>query len=404
MRRGRARKLHMHQSELDRFRHWVMADPALQAQLATIEIPDAFVAAAGAIAAQAGIALTPESLRAGLAPDPLGLEQWHPAPIATGSWPPLAWLPCRAMPIGDALEIDWAHFAGLPLTAPFFEDTLRRVTARPFNRLFRTRTRLSDFVAQSQADDAPAPDGFIFHMSRCGSTLVSQALGGLPGALSVSEAPALDALVQYLALHAELPEAWQDAALRAMVAALCRPRAGEHRRFVKLDSWHILALPRFRRAFPDTPWIFLHRDGSEVLVSQMRMRGIQTLPDIMPPGLYGLGDTSAMPQEEVCARVLARLCAAALAGRDAMGRMLSYAALPDAIVAQIVPHFGLVLDDADRAALDQATQRNAKQPDLTFRPDAASKRDAATPAIREAARRYLDPVVAALDAVSPARS
>jgi hypothetical protein len=52
-----------------------------------------------------------------------------------------------------------------------------------------------------------------------------------------------------------------------MVAALGQARAGETRLFLKLDCWHMRDLPLFRRAFPNTPWVFLYRDPVEVLVS-----------------------------------------------------------------------------------------------------------------------------------------
>ncbi len=98
-----------------------------------------------------------------------------------------------------------------------------------------------------------------------------------------------------------------------MVAAFGRKRSGRERHYVvKLDCWHTLALPLFRRAFPDVPWVFLYRDPVEVLVSQMRQRGMQMVPQYLPPGFYGIADTDATMDEDYCARVLGVICRAAL--------------------------------------------------------------------------------------------
>ena len=57
------------------------------------------------------------------------------------------------------------------------------------------------------------------------------------------------------------------ALLRAMIAAFTGRLGGENRHcVVKLDSWHVLALPLFRRAFPQVPWVFLYRDPIDVMV------------------------------------------------------------------------------------------------------------------------------------------
>ena len=85
-----------------------------------------------------------------------------------------------------------------------------------------------------------------------------------------------------------------------MVAAFGRRRGGRERHyFIKLDSWHTLALPLFRRAFPSVPWVFLYRDPVEVLVSQMRQRGAQTVAEIIPPSFYGIDGSDGHAQRGI---------------------------------------------------------------------------------------------------------
>ena len=49
---------------------------------------------------------------------------------------------------------------------------------------------MSDLLDQAAAEPGIDPTGFIFHLARCGSTLVSQMLAALPEHIVLSEAPA----------------------------------------------------------------------------------------------------------------------------------------------------------------------------------------------------------------------
>ena len=101
------------------------------------------------------------------------------------------------------------------------------------------------------------PAGFIFHMSRCGSTLVAQMLAALPENRVLSEPTAINAVIRAALLDARIPRATLVDWLRTVVGLLGCPLEGESRYFVKLDCWHVLALPLIVEAFPETPWIFL---------------------------------------------------------------------------------------------------------------------------------------------------
>jgi hypothetical protein len=176
----------------------------------------------------------------------------------------------------------------------------------------------------------PEPAGFVFHLSRCGSTLVSQMLGRCRPAWCCRAGGAR---------HHAPRAAWRGDGgsdlLRGLVGALGRPRAaGERRLFVKLDSWQIHALPLLRRAFPDVPWIFLLRDPLEVLVSHRRQRGAQMIPGVLTPAAAGLDLATAAGMEATAyaAHVLARACAAARDGLSLGGGLLvHYEELPGAV-------------------------------------------------------------------------
>jgi hypothetical protein len=100
---------------------------------------------------------------------------------------------------------------------------------------------------------------------------VAQMLASLDHNVVVSEAAPIDAVVRARDARPDLSDDEHGRWLKWMVGALGRLRCGDEANyFIKLDSWHTLALPLFRRVVPDVPWIFLYRDPVEVLVSQLR--------------------------------------------------------------------------------------------------------------------------------------
>ena len=382
-----------------RFAALVMADEALAARLTAIEDGAAFIAEAIRGAQAHNIALDEESLLGSAQPDLLGLARWSAPPFAGSALPPRDWLPIAVAARSGAIFVDWARFGPQPLRVSFYEEAVRRALSLPFNRAFRYRTGLHDLVAQAEPAESLKPSGFIFHMSRCGSTLAAQMLAALSDSIVISEAAPIDAVVQ---LGRGLSEGDAVRALRAMVGAFGRKRGGRERRYViKLDCWHTLALPLFRRAFPDVPWVFLYRDPVEVLVSQIRQRGMQMVPQFLPPGFYGI-DAEGAPDEDYCARVLGAICRAVVDHHDmGGGLMLNYRQLPDAVGTAMLPHFGICCGEDERQRMRQVARQDAKSPSLSFAGDTAAKQRAATATIRRAAERHLGEIYHRLEALSP---
>jgi len=387
---------------MQRFAAVVMADPALAARLAAIEDGVAFIEQATRSAKAHGIVLPEADLLNAAQPDLLGLARWSQAPLTGSRLPPRDWLPIGITADSGAIDVDWARFGAEPLRAFFYEEAVRRALRLPFNRAFRYRTGLQDLVAQADGTESLQPNGFIFHMSRCGSTLAAQMLAALADSIVISEAAPLDAVVQH-ARSLSGDDAVQ--ALRAIVAAFGRKRSGRERRYViKLDCWHTLALPLFRRAFPEVPWVFLYRDPVEVLVSQMRERGMQTVPQFLPPGFYGIAADESMTQEDYCARVLGAICRAITDHRDVGGGLiLNYRQLPDAVWTALLPHFGMSCGEKERQSMRQAARQNAKSPGLPFAGDTEAKQRAATDTIRRAADRHLGETYNRLETLSAHR-
>lgn len=305
--------------------------------------------------------------------------------------PPAGWLPVAVLPDEDA--VDWAFFGARRLEESFFGESVPKVWSAPLNRLLRLRTPLSALEGLA----GPTPDGLVFHMSRCGSTLLGRMLGAPEGATVLSEAAPIDHVVR-----GDLPWGRKVALLRGVVAALGRARgAGDARLFLKLDCWHALAFDLFREAFPDTPWLHLYRTPAEVMVSHARSPGMQMVPQVVAPAVFGLAQP-ATPDADYQAAVLAAIGEAALAAfaADGAGLLVNYETLPGAVAGRVLPHFGWTLEAAESDAMTAAAAIDAKAPERAFRPDGAAKRAEVDPAIRAACAVRLDGLHARLEAAS----
>ena len=390
--------------DMSRLRARLAVDEALQHCLGPIEDDAAFLDALADVAGALDFRLSPDRLKAQMRADPEGPGRLAPPHEIADVRPSAAWLPVDVCATADGRRaVGWAYAGRRRLVEPFFEDSARVLQRRPFNRFCKLWTPLDGFLRAPESS-APEPTcleptGFIFHMSRCGSTLAAQMLAASPANVVISEAPPIDAVVQMAADAPNRAAAEAAALLKAMVGAYGQRRSGEERRFfIKLDSWHTLAMPLFRMAFPSTPWIFLYRDPVEVMVSQVRQRGVQMVPAFVPPKLYGLEAADWTRTESYCAQVLKAVCdpvPAAYAGGG--GRLVNYDQMPQAVFDTVLPHFGVACSGEERAQMDAAAQVDAKAPSFAFSSDMDSKQAAATPAILTACSAYLDPVYRRLE-------
>jgi hypothetical protein len=299
-------------------------------------------------------------------------------PDATGA----RWTPIRVSNDGSDI-VDWCRTDGIEFTDPFFDQSVLAALRDPFRLLFRRMTPMLDL-----ATSAPAglePSGFIFHLSRCGSTLVSQLFAALPSVLVMSEPGPVDSAMRTAPGAPRLDEATRARVLRGMVAALGQPGSSDHRHYVvKLDAWALLWLPRIRAAFPDTPWALVYRDPLEILVSQSQRIGYHMIPNALTPDELGIdasGITSESTLQEYGAAVLGRLLECAVAGMDdGPALLVDYRELPDAITMRVAPWFGIEIDDRSSDRLMALAGRDAKNEAIRFEPDTAAKRRSATPA------------------------
>ncbi|MDI3315056.1 MAG: hypothetical protein QJR12_12545 [Mycobacterium sp.] len=311
------------------------------------------------------------------------------------------WTPVRLDFSGPVPAVDWADLSAERFAEPFFDQTVVRWAAGPRARPL-VRTGLEALVA---LDGEPSlePAGIIFHLSRCGSTVVSRLLGTLPGVVVLAEPTPLNALLR--ALPGLEPDRAGGAAparlVRLLVRALGRCRHGDERRLVlKCSSWAIRRRVLLAAAFPDTPWVWVQRDPVRVLASLLAeppgWLGFQAAP-ALAARLFGLDPAAvaAMGRTEFAGRALGAMLEAALA--DPAGRLcVDHAELPAAVWNRVAPHFGLEIDPAALRQMIEESRLYAKDPGRRIFAGDDPKRRPITEAMREAARCFAEPGYRAL--------
>ncbi len=266
------------------------------------------------------------------------------------------WTPVRLDFSQPVPAVDWADLSDRRFVEPFFNQTVVRWASSPTAHPL-VRTGLNALAA---LDTEPSlqPAGMIFHLSRCGSTLVSRLLATLPGVIVLAEPAPLNAL---LGLDRNRID---DAALvelvRMVVRALGRVRFGDERHLVlKCSSWNIRRREIVAAAFPDTPWLWVQRDPERVISSLLAeppgWLGLQHAPD-RAINVFGFDPATApgMTAAEFAGRALRAMLEAAAA--DPQRRIcIDHADLPAAVWQTVAPHFGL---DVDAAAIDRMVEQS----------------------------------------------
>ena len=302
------------------------------------------------------------------------------------------WIPIRLYSEGGRLMTEWCCLRDLVFADPFFDMTIARACTHPFRAAFCYQTSADVLEERAVSRAGIPPAGLVLHASRCGSTLISQMLASSPANVVISEAAPVDSAIYAERLAPGISDERRISLLRAVVHALGQPRGGGERRyFLKLDCWHTLDLELIRRAFPETPWIFVYRDPVEILASL----GAAPAKWIVP-SLVSIHDLRFSPADyrgnstEYAARVLARIFESALEWSTRGGMLVNYRQLPGAMFSEVAAHFGCSWDADETKSMMAATAYHAKTPQLYFEPDTTQKQREASPKIHDLCERYLN--------------
>ncbi len=312
------------------------------------------------------------------------------------------WMPIRIHWQESEPSVDWCNVGDCRFTESFFDQTIERMLRNPYRLMFRQLTSIETLEKCASEIESIPPTGFIFHLSRCGSTLVSQMLASLEQNVVVSEASTLDWMIRANVRRPDICNEERINWIKWMVTALGQKRTeNTNHLFIKFDSWHTFDLDLILRAFPDVPWIFLYRHPTEVMVSHIKQRGAGTVPGMIEHRIgYGIEESLQMSPEEYVARVLARICESALKfSSDRNGIFVNYSQLPEFVGSDLLSHFRLDYSDEEIETIKAAARFNSKTPSLEFKSDVEEKQKAADENARQISEELLMPLYESLEAV-----
>ena len=99
------------------------------------------------------------------------------------------WMPVDAVVVEGRPGLWWMDMDGVILSEPFFQQTVERAKQDNRRELF---TEFDVLLQLEKQLDSVSPTGFIFHSSRCGSTLVANACRVISNSIVLSEANAIE--------------------------------------------------------------------------------------------------------------------------------------------------------------------------------------------------------------------
>ena len=282
------------------------------------------------------------------------------------------WIPIRLYNDNKELTCRWVYTGTLQCCDPFFDETIQKykllIENSKSQRVFTTIDMLDEWGSQI---DAVYPTAFIFHISRCGSTLVSQALGKLNRSVSVSEVPIFDEILK-LPLKGHLKDVEEVNKLLAGAIRLYGARriGDEKYFFIKTDSWHLLYYQQLRLLYPEVPFVIIYREPGVVLDSNRRKKGIQGIYCLDMSELCGL---EGLPEEKLhpdmfFGYVLEQYykCILDIAETDSQCLLLNYNEGIDEIIERIKLFAGLEISVDESLIIAERSMYHSKHPQAQF--------------------------------------
>lgn len=281
------------------------------------------------------------------------------------------WLPYRLETATSSVE--WLFTGSQVFSEPFFDDTIMALHRLPFNQKpFKVVSDLEMMKQWAEAVDNISPSAIIFHVSRCGSTLLTQLLGQDSRNIVLSEVPLFDEILRLpykkTGMDPEDVKSHLEAAIRLYGQ---RRISGQERLFIKTDSWHLHYYEAFRKLYPDVPFVVLYRHPAEVLSSQRKQRGVQSVPGLLEPEIFGFGAEvkNAYDLDRYMANVLETYFAkmVEIVDRDPLCFPFDYGKGIPLLLHQLYQRLGLALTPQLHQDIASRSQFHAKHPHQVFK-------------------------------------
>lgn len=280
------------------------------------------------------------------------------------------WLPYRLIEESDGAYCRWLYMGNYTFDEPFFDQTISKCRGLFENSQLKRSVSQIDVLPQwSQGFDSIAPTAIIFHVSRCGSTVISQLLGLNSTNIILSEVPFIDELLR-LGVRNKSVEAIIQFVESAIKLYGAKRNNSQQNLFIKTDSWHVHFYEHYRQLYPDSPFIFLYRRPDEVIRSQQQKRGMQAVPSVLEAEIFGFDKQviTSMPLDEYMAMVIETYFEAFLEiiPNDPLAIAVNYNEGMVNIVQKIAAASGITIAENELFDLRKRTTFHGKHPTQVF--------------------------------------
>lgn len=200
--------------------------------------------------------------------------------------PVFNWIPVNLIQKDNEIYFEWIYLGDLKYADPFFDETIAKCKSHAYNsKPFKVVSTVENLIEWSGELISVELKSLVFHVSRCGSTMLSQSLASSPENIMVSEAPIIDQI-----LRSELFSVDKKSLLiKSVIKLLGQERFQEQQHLIiKLDAWHIFKASYLRSIFPEIPFALLYRNPTEVLKSHQKMMGMHMVPNLLPSIIFGI--------------------------------------------------------------------------------------------------------------------
>jgi hypothetical protein len=280
------------------------------------------------------------------------------------------WVPYRLIAADDETLCRWLYLGNEPIEEPFFDDTISKcVQLRENSSAYRIVSNIDLLPEWASMADTAKPAAIIFHISRCGSTLFSQLLGQQPSNIILSEVPFFDEILRDAFKKNNLNNCLP--LLKAAVQLYSVKRTAEQQRlFIKADSWHVHFYSELRELYPGIPFILLYRKPAEVITSHQKKRGMQAVPGLLEPELFGFNKNEILQcgLDEYMAKVLETYLSAfiKIVQTDSLAVAVNYHEGPLAVLQKIADVTNLSFTNAEQEAIKKRADFHGKYPGQVF--------------------------------------
>ncbi len=175
---------------------------------------------------------------------------------------------------GHESQIYFADIGDMPFLEWKYIYTIERL-AKEGRIEFAFATDFALLDSELPVTDGMDPDGLLFHVSRCGSTLFCKALARVDSNLIINQGGPLQS-----GFWAALTDGWRQPLvasaenldrLRRLVRLMTRRRRPEYQRcLVKFISWNTICVAFIRAAFPTARALYLYREPTEVIATVLQ--------------------------------------------------------------------------------------------------------------------------------------